>query len=453
MSDSIKLFVMYSHPSIRLLWKQTGTRLQLNLHQFQIAEHYTQRFPIYNGHAVRNIRHLHQNASTGNGQKNIEEESISEQEQQSKSPPVVVESNLADDNSYLENSHDHEHDPLHSAAHQASHRVTEKVTFSALERITDSLLGRAAKKVGSRTVERIGERTAERIGERTLDRAGEHVLDGIITQAAKNAGKAAAQHAAEAGVAKGLEHASEKAGERLLEGVLGKATKQASIAAARHAAESGVTKSLERAAEEMLPRAGKRAMESAFERGAMQAFERGAEKTLPRAGEMGAVVAGERIAQQAARHVVANDGVRRGLENVIDRVLIRIGRGITIALPALGSLFVLHLVKEDRKRALLEAEKGNMNAARAFWLAFLCDASDLGAHVVIVTSLLNVHYGVGPHLTHTWLHTAEYGGLAVAVVSTLAAVVGELLSTGISWPWWDNNNITHSQKGSHPKAE
>jgi hypothetical protein len=436
---------MYSHPSIRLLW-QTGAKLHsISSLQFQINLHHTKPLPVYNGPTVRSIRHLCQNSATGDGENKVKEGLTNEQDQQRTSHGV--DNNLPDGN-HLKVEGSCDHDPLHSAAHQATHRVSEKITFSALERVADSLLGNAAQKVGSRAVERTAAKTAERLGERAIDRAGEHIVDGIVTRTARNAGIAAAQHAAEAGVAKGL-HASEKVGERLLEGVLGKATKQAGITAARHTAESGVTKGLERAAEEMLPRAAKRGMESAFERGATQAFERGAEKTLPRAGEMGVVVAGERIAEQAARHAANSGGVRRGLETVLDRVLIRIGRGITIALPALGSLFILHLVKEDRKRALLEAELGNMPAARAFWLAFLCDASDLCAHIIIVTSLLHLHYGVGPHLPHTWLHTAEYGGLVVAVASTLSAVVGELLSAGVSRPWWGNRG----PKGSHSKTE
>jgi len=377
---------------MRLLW-QIGAKLRSVQFQNQIIIHYSKRLPIYNGPTVRTIRHLCHNSASGNGKKELEEESISEQGEQRKSQGVE---NFPDDD-HLEAEGSPNRDSLNSAAHQATHRVSEKVTLSALERIADTLVGTAAKKVGSRAAE---------------------------------------QTAA-------------KAGERILEGVIGKATKQVGTAAARHAAESGVTKGLERAAEEVLPRAGKRATEAAFERGGMQAFGRGAEKTLPRAGEMGAVLAGEKIAEQAARHAANSGGIRRGLKTVLDRVLIRIGRGITIALPAVGSLFVLHLVKEDRKRALLEAEKGNMPAAHAFWLAFLCDASDLCAHVIIVTSLLNIHYDVGPHLPHTWLHTAEYGGLVVAVVSTLSAVVGELLSAGVSWPWRDNR----SQKGSHPKDE
>lgn len=49
-------------------------------------------------------------------------------------------------------------------------------------------------------------------------------------------------------------------------------------------------------------------------------------------------------------------------------------------------------------------------------------------HIVVVAGLLHQHFAVGWHVPHSLLHWAEAGGIAIAVVSTLAAALGEVLS-------------------------
>jgi hypothetical protein len=93
-------------------------------------------------------------------------------------------------------------------------------------------------------------------------------------------------------------------------------------------------------------------------------------------------------------------------------------------------LFVLHLVRGDQRRAAEEQQKGNLPASRAFWLAFLFDGADVALHAIIISSVLQSAYGIGPVLPHAWLHAAEWGGVAVAAASTVAAVVGEMLAAG-----------------------
>ncbi len=54
--------------------------------------------------------------------------------------------------------------------------------------------------------------------------------------------------------------------------------------------------------------------------------------------------------------------------------------------------------------------------------------ADVAAHVLIVLGLLHQHFHVGPHVSHALLHAAEGGGLAIAVLSTLAAATAEVLA-------------------------
>ena len=373
---------MACHPA-RLLF-QAGT-FQKSTRRFLLANATNARYICCKTFQKNGVKHQQEDAVANDA---IESDTAKISNQ---TPPVAdelketsISATKTPSESHPEEHH-HHHDPLHEAQHVVTHRVSEKVTFTLLERLMENLSGKTVKKVGERALERAVGRSTESAAERI----GERATAGVLGKVAERAG----------------ERIAERAGERLTE----------------------------RAGERIGERAGERVVERTAERAAQRAAERVAEKTLPRAGEMGAVVAGERIAAAAAARV----GAPRGLGRVIDRVMLRIGRGVTIALPAVGSLFVLSLVKEDRKRAVAEAGLGNRAASRAFWLAFLCDASDLAAHVVIVTSLLNSQFGVGVHFPHVWLHWAEYGGLGAAVVSTVAAVVGELLAGGVmkGWPW------------------
>lgn len=277
---------------------------------------------------------------------------------------------------------DHSHDQVHGATHQATHRVTEKASFAVLERLLDSvLLGRGARAGGERVLEhaapKLVERTSERAAERALERGTE-----IVARAAEHSGVTVARTAGQQALKVGAEGA----------------LRAASRAGALEALEKGI--------------------------------EKGAEKAVvAHVGAHAGLKASERLAESVAAEAWVHGG-RVGVSRVAERILLRAGRGLAVALPAIGSLFILHLVREDRRRAREEMAKRNLRAGRAFWLAFLCDATDVAAHVVIVVSLLHVHYGVGVALPHEWLHLAEWGGLWAAAVSTVAAILGEL------WTAW-----------------
>lgn len=274
---------------------------------------------------------------------------------------------------------------FHEATHQATHRVTEKVGFAVMERLVDRVLGRTGRAGGERGMERaaikIGQHAAERLGERTAERV------------------------------------SEKAAEQLGEKVVEHAVAQAAQKAARNSFQAS--------------------LQHLGERESAQIAKRSAEQVLSRVGEQEARIAehgGGRVVKHIGSalqsHVLTRFGIDAG--RLSERLILRFARGVAIALPALGSLFVMHLVREDRKRALQEAASGNSVAAsRAFWLAFICDAADVGAHAMIVMGLLHNYFHIGVSMPHHALHVAEWGGLLAAVVSTVAAILGEILSAGM----------------------
>lgn len=271
---------------------------------------------------------------------------------------------------------------FHEATHQATHRVTEKVGFAVMERLVDRILGRTGRVGGERGAERAAERAAIKLGERAAERLGERTAERV----------------------------TEKAAEQLGEKVLSHAVAQA----AQKAARTGVQASLQRLSESK----------------SIQIAGKSAEQILSRVGEQEA-----RLAERGAGRLMERIGsTLQGhvWTRLSERLILRFARGIAIALPALGSLFVMHLVKEDRRRALEEAASGNsITASRAFWLAFLCDAADVGAHVVIILGLLYNHFNIGVCMPHHLLHFAETGGIIAAVVSTVAAILGEVFASGV----------------------
>lgn len=75
-----------------------------------------------------------------------------------------------------------------------------------------------------------------------------------------------------------------------------------------------------------------------------------------------------------------------------------------------------------------ERAHGHKAATACFALAFVFDVLDVLAHIVIVVGLLHHHFNVGLHVAHHILHGVEGAGVGIAVVSTVAAAVAELLS-------------------------
>jgi hypothetical protein len=102
-----------------------------------------------------------------------------------------------------------------------------------------------------------------------------------------------------------------------------------------------------------------------------------------------------------------------------EHVALHIGRGVLIALPALGGIFALYLMKTDRKRATLERSTGSRLSFMLFGgAAVTTDAVDAVCHFVIA-------YGVLRELGHHFL--AHVGG-QLGFVSMLCAVLGEVVA-------------------------
>ena len=141
-------------------------------------------------------------------------------------------------------------------------------------------------------------------------------------------------------------------------------------------------------------RIGERAAERAAERVGARAFERAEERGVERR------TAGS-IAGRASQRGVAKRAAPIAL-TIPERVALRIGRGVLIALPALGGIFALYLMKTDRKRATLERSTGSrLSFMWLFGGAAVTDAVDAVCHFVIA-------YGMLRELGHHFL--AHVGG-------------------------------------------
>lgn len=218
--------------------------------------------------------------------------------------------------------------------------------------------------------ERVGERAAERIGEKIGERAAERLGERIG------------------------ERAAERIGERVGE----------------------------RAAERM----GERIGERAIERVGSTAAERLGQKTIGGMGERVVEQAGRSTAAKlASRSTMASHAVTSSASHMVGgitaRAVERVTRGVLIALPALGGAFAMYMCFTDYKRALREASDGSLTASKLFLTASGCDAVDAVAHIVIVYGMLE---GWGHHA----LLNVETISIASAVVSTVGALAGEVVS-------------------------
>ncbi|GLI62676.1 hypothetical protein VaNZ11_005352 [Volvox africanus] len=380
---------------------------------------------------------------------------------------------------HSEGGHGHGHGGVEGAVHQVQHRAAEKSAFKFLEAVAERLTSKQVMQhVGSKVLssaaekagERIGERAGERLVERLAERAGERLTERLGERVIERAGERVAERAGERLAERMGERVAERMGERMAERVAERAgerlAERAGERLAERVGERMAERVAERAGERLAERAGERLAERAGERLAERVAERAGERMAERLGEqaltkgssrVGAhaaeafaghllgptTAAGERTATAvAAAHGAGSRGGLSVLDMAIQKVLgsrlgrrfltpqllARVGRGAMVALPAIGALFVAHLAHQDYERMVEERHNGHLEAFLCFLVAFTFDVLDVLAHIVVVVGLLHQHFQVGLHVPHSVLHSVEGAGIAIAVISTVAAAAAEILA-------------------------
>ncbi|EFJ42337.1 hypothetical protein VOLCADRAFT_97607 [Volvox carteri f. nagariensis] len=339
---------------------------------------------------------------------------------------------------------------------QSVSRVSSKVLSSAAEKAGERIGERAGERLVERLAERAGERLTERVGERVLERAGERVAERAGERLAERMGERVAERMGE----RIAERAAERAGERLAE--------RAGERLAERVGERMAERAAERAGERLAERAGERLAERVAERAGERMAERLGEQALTKSGTRvgahaaealagrilepttAATRAAEHSASAAAAHgagaAVAHGAGSRGGLSMLDaaiqkllgsrlgrrfltpQLLARVGRGAMVALPAIGALFVAHLAHQDYERMVEERANGHLAAFLGFLVAFTFDVLDVLAHIVVVVGLMHQHFQVGLHVPHSVLHNVEGAGIAIAVISTVAAAAAEIMA-------------------------
>jgi len=341
-----------------------------------------------------------------------------------------------------ENHHHHHGNP---AMHQLDHRAKEKASFKLGERVAEQVvkttekqlerqgerlaekaagrLERTFEKVVEKAAKTSGERTAERMAVKVGERSAERASDNILREMWKSLSSV---------IGRG-ERLVERSGDRIVERASERALERAGERSGERFAERAVERAAERSGERLAKRAGERAAERSGERIVEHASERALERAGERSGERLAERMGERalerIGERSGERVVASGkGLGRGIERVFgvssEKLALRLGRGVLITLPILGGVFALWLLKSDIAR-LKEEWALRAKTSSAFFLgAGLVDGLDSILHFFIAFALLK-------HLSHHRLAVAEELSFACAIISTVCAVVGEVISLRI----------------------
>lgn len=166
-------------------------------------------------------------------------------------------------------------------------------------------------------------------------------------------------------------------------------------------------------------RIGERLMEQAAERSTKIASTTSTKKIFrgifPRARIARASKTVVMGAETGGEHIVL-----RVAERGSERVSIRFAKGMTIALPVVGGVFAIYLLRQDMERCRQEM---NGTTALAFFLgAAVADLVDVCLHFFIASGLIL-------QLRHHALAVAEEWSIGCAAVSTVCAVTGEILSS------------------------
>jgi len=374
-------------------------------------------------------------------------------------------------NNHHEMDDPHEHSNIyHRAVHQVEHRAKEKAVFGLAERFTEGV-SRAAEKgmfqrFGERTLKdtskKMTERTAERIGKRAIERAGDRVVERGAERAIGRAGK----HMTENLTGSALEkyygkvfrwsvgrhsgHSAEKVAERLAERGLERIGEQASIKYGGRLVDQterlmgkSAWKLVDRSVESSGNRGFRRLMtssETMLGRLGQQSVTRTTEKTLARTGRRTGLYSvakatdrslrrsfpssGERSLQRALQ-ATGNNVRARVFETGVDRIAVRLAKGMMIILPAVGGIFSIYLLKTDVERLNEERPRGFKPSLTLFTGASIADFFDTILHFCIFMGLLS-------HWSHHQMELLEKTSLACAIFSTLCAVAGEIISFRMS---------------------
>lgn len=156
----------------------------------------------------------------------------------------------------------------------------------------------------------------------------------------------------------------------------------------------------------------------------LSAAPRAGAREAGRLGERAATHFGERAIERAAEAALAR--TRRALGA---RLVARAIRGIPTAVPILGGLFALALVRSDvRRRAearILVPNTANWHPRTVFGAAAFLDAADVAAHVVVVAATLGTHVHLPGGLDLG--HVCEWASVCFGAFGTGAAIVAELM--------------------------
>jgi hypothetical protein len=187
-------------------------------------------------------------------------------------------------------------------------------------------------------------------------------------------------------------------------------------------------RTLDRSAEAAAARFGEKAIGRSSERAAgrigEQALARGSERATERVGEKALTRSSERVADRvldrSAERLGEKAAARAG-ERMSQELMSRVGRGLLITLPALGGIFAIYLLRTDLKRLREERLKRAKSSTFLFAGAAFADGLDAVVHFWIAYAYLT-------ELGHHALMFPEKCSLACAIMSTIAAFAGEIVS-------------------------
>lgn len=230
--------------------------------------------------------------------------------------------------------------------------------------------------------------------------------------------------------------------ERFSEHTLERVTERTLQRSAERSWERVGERTLERVGERTWERSGERVLERVNERALERFSERMGERMWERVGERALERTGKRTLERGGERALNRFLERRFLGLSLGHLAVRLGRGLTIALPLFGGLFALYLFHGDilrwqDERLKLKAcvdmnDSEHLGPQRYSWSATAALALLLGAGITdFLDAMLHfwMSYGLWvahhPHCAHDWKETTIW---VCAILSTIFAICGEIFS-------------------------